>query len=97
MIVLDEADALMGLGFADDLGTIFNKILKNESPGERKYQAVLCSATLTDEVGKRLFAAHKNSNHINGTLSSFSIFSFTGAETKVNGLIQTRSIEIRRR
>lgn len=49
MIVLDEADAMMTLGFRQDLETLFKDIL-----GPRKiengFQTVLCSATLNSEV-----------------------------------------------
>ncbi|XP_055389050.1 probable ATP-dependent RNA helicase DDX56 [Condylostylus longicornis] len=49
IVVLDEADALMTLGFKQDLEVLFKDILGDRTT-ENRYQAVLCSATLNSEV-----------------------------------------------
>lgn len=53
MIVLDEADAMMTLGFEQDLESLLKDILGSRSV-EHRYQAVLCSATLSAGVSKSL-------------------------------------------
>lgn len=49
MIVLDEADAMITLGYDDDLRTLFKDILGSRNI-ENRYQAILCSATLNAGV-----------------------------------------------